>query len=291
MNVGNESKNIKKFRDTIVRQIPKFPNDKITKGILEQKSLGALFIDYINWACRYVPPRTRKCIVEPSAVNDPRWRTLKQPIELFLNKVESGDDITPHLSLYTHKHGFSPSTATVDPESNRWADKDFLLNVMGFHHFHLGSKIETAGHVERTDNIIFAEVTRESFRVLAICNHSVFDKVDKATQTLTAERERIWDIFLQRSSQGMPQGSAFIPSMIMTSGHSYYHVQLADNYAKLIRHYDHQLEDKCFVDSIYTDAGLTVPVRPKLKWSLEFLDLGLLDEAQGIFFILHKGPA
>lgn len=284
-----ESKRIRNLRTSIVNQIPKFPNDKATKQILEGKSLGSLFIDYINWACRYVPSRQRKIHLEQSAVKDHRWNTMKQAVDSLLNKVENGDDLTPHLSLQAHKHGFTPTAATTAPVVNKWADKDFLLNVMGFHHFHLGLTIEAAGHVERTDNVLFAAVTRDSFRVLAICDHSVFDKVDKSTQVMTSERERIWDIFLKWSSNGLPPGSAFIPSMIMTSGHSYNHVQLADYYAKLIRHFDSQIDDKSFVDNLYNDAGIPVPVRPKLKWSLEYLDIGLLDEAQSLFLYFTKG--
>ena len=285
-----EPKRIRALRLAIVKQLPKFPNNKATKETLERKSLGSLFIDYINWACRYVPPRPRKVALEPTVTSDSRWRTLRNAIDIFLNKVRNGENLTPHLSLLVHKQGFSPATAAKAPDVNRWADKDFLLNVMGFHHFHLGIVIEAAGHVARTDDVLFAAVTRDEFAALAIFDHSAFERTDTITQTMTAERNRLWDIFTKRSSRGIPPGAVYVPAMITTSGHSYHHVRLADQYARIVRELDPKIDDPSFIKSLYEDAKITIPLRPKLKWNLHYLDLGLLDESQNIFFILHMGP-
>ncbi len=48
-----------------------------------------------------------------------------------------GGDLTPHLSLQPHTRGFTPAASAQGPNVNRWADKDMLLNVMGYHHLHL----------------------------------------------------------------------------------------------------------------------------------------------------------
>ena len=179
-NIASESKRIKNLKSIIIKLIPKFPNTKETKRILEQKSLPSLFIDYINWASRYVPLRRRTISIEPTATNDPRWCALRTEIDAFLFKVRNGEDLTPHLSLQAHKQGFTPAAGLTGPNVDKWADKDFLLNVMGFHHFHLGTSIEAAGHVMRTDDVLFAEVTRDTFNVVAIFNHSVFDDLVKS---------------------------------------------------------------------------------------------------------------
>lgn len=285
-----ESKRVKNFRLSIIKQIPRVPNDKATKELLESKSLADLFIDYINWASRLVAIRQRKIQIAPSATNDPRWSKLKYEINVLLEKVRSGDDLVPHLSLQAQKQGFTPASSAKSADADRWADKDFILNVMGFHHFHLGTMMETAGHVTRTDNVLFAVVTRDKFRALAIFNHSVFDKTSTITSKMSEERERLWSIFDSESSPGIPPGAVYIPSIIMTSGHSYHHVQLADHYARLIREIDPKLDDQCFLRKIYTNSGVVAPDRPKLKWSFDFLDLGLYDEAQKLFFVLHNGP-
>ena len=90
-----ESTRVKAFRLGLAKQIPKFPNDKASLQILQAKALGPLLIDYANWAIRYVAPRPRAVIVEPSASSDPRWQTLSVDIQALLNKVRQGDDLTP----------------------------------------------------------------------------------------------------------------------------------------------------------------------------------------------------
>ncbi|MBT1077333.1 hypothetical protein [Geobacter grbiciae] len=274
---------------SIVKEIPKFPNDKATKQILEEKSLANLLINYMNWMSRYVPPRPRIVQIEPTATVDSRWRTLRPAIYALLVKVRAGEDLIPHLSLQIHNQGFTPAASAKGPNVDTWADKDFLLNVMGFHHFHLGESTMDAGHVERTDEVVFAEVTRDKFNLIAIFDHSVFEKTNEVTKTMTAERDRLWDIFNKRSSRGMPPGAVYVPAAIMTSGHAEHHVRMADYYAKIVRETDPLLEDRSFVNRLYTDAGLSVPARPKLKWHFHFLDLCLFDEAQKVYFVLHKG--
>jgi len=285
-----EPKRINNFRLSIVKEIPKFPNDKATKQILEEKSLANLLINYMNWMSRYVPPRPRKVQIEPTTTADSRWRTVRPAIEALLVKVRNGEDLIPHLSLQIHSQGFTPATAAKGPDADIWADKDFLLNVMGFHHFHLGISTVTAGHVERTDEVVYAEVTRDKFNVVAIFDHSVFEKTDEITKTMTAERDRLWDIFIKRSSRGMPPGSVYVPAAILTSGHAEHHVRMADYYARIVRETDPMVDDPSFLSSLYSDARLPVPPRPKLKWHLHFMDLCLLDEAQKVYFVLQKGP-
>ena len=208
--------------------------------------------------------------IKPTATDDPRWQLLQKEINAFLDKASNGVDLTPHLSLLVHKQGFTPAAESKDPDADRWADKDFLLNVMGFHHFHLGTKVETAGHITRTNEVLFAEVTREIFNVVAIFDHSVFERKNGKTNKLTAERDRLWGLFTKISSRGIPPGCLYIPSMIMTSGHSSHHVTLADRYAYIIREIDSKIDDPSFVTNLYAEAGINSPSRPKLNWHLYY---------------------
>ena len=73
-----------------------------------------------------------------------------------------------------------------------------------------GMAVETAGHVTRTDEVLFAEVTRDQFNVVAIFDHAVFDKTDKVTKTMTAERDRLWGLFTKISSRGAPRRRAWV---------------------------------------------------------------------------------
>src|SRR5574341_978416 len=111
-----ESKRVKKFRLSIVKQIPKFPNNKASLKKLEAKSLTSLLIDYANWASRLVAPRPRKVSIEPTATNDPRWKGLAAEITGFLDKVRKGEDLTPHLSLDAYTRGFTPASSNTGPD-------------------------------------------------------------------------------------------------------------------------------------------------------------------------------
>jgi hypothetical protein len=67
------------------------------------------------------------------------------------------------------------------------ADKDMLLNVMGYHHFHL----DAAPHnKKRSDDVLFAHVTPDTFTLLGIFDHTVF-----CYTRITTERMRLWEIF------------------------------------------------------------------------------------------------
>lgn len=70
------SKRIKKLRLEIIKTIPKFPNNKDTKALLESKSLANLLIDYLNWATRLIVPRPRTVKVKQDVTGDTRWPSI-----------------------------------------------------------------------------------------------------------------------------------------------------------------------------------------------------------------------
>lgn len=279
----DEPKRIKKFRLSIAKAIPKFPNDKSTLSILEAKSLADLLIDYANWMSRHVAPRPRKIQIEPTASNDTRWSSLSNEITAFLEKIKKGEDLTSHLSLRALKEGFTPVASTPKPNTDLWADKDFLLNIMGYHHFHLGLTQEPAGHMKRTDDVLFAAVTREQFEIIGLFNHSVFEINSAQTNVLTKEKERLWKIFEERTMRGVSSGSVVVPSMITQAGHPACLVDLADDYARVIREVDQKLDDISFVENLYRETNVTVPKKLKIEWYLNFMDLGLFDKASNVF--------
>jgi hypothetical protein len=171
-----EPRRIKKFRGELIKAIPRFPNDRASFLHMQRKHLADLLVDYINWRSRYVGQRPRIVSVEPAAQSDPRWGAHAASITAFLDKVRHGADLTPHLSIEPHTKGYAPAgRAPGAAPTDRWSDKDFVLNVMGYHHFHLGTTIQKRGHVDRTDDLIFAEVHRDTLSVIAIFAHDVFD--------------------------------------------------------------------------------------------------------------------
>jgi hypothetical protein len=181
------SKRIINFKKDLIKIIPRIPNDRQTLNKIEQLSLTEILIIYLNWITRLIPPRNRMVIIEPPLKLDAKWGILSSNIEYLFEKVKTSKDLIPHLSLKSYKEGYCPFAKKEDGSCDRWADKDFLLNIMGYHHFHLGIEYEDAGHIKRTDDVLFAEVTKETFTAIGFFNHSVFES-NRESIGLTKEK-------------------------------------------------------------------------------------------------------
>ena len=284
-----ESKRIKQFRLGVAEIIPKFPNDKVTLAILKAKPLGSLLIAYVNWACRLISVRPRSVIIEPTLTADPRWKMLAGDTKALLKRVSQGADLNQNLSLKALRNGFTPAASNTAPTTDRWEDKDFFLNTMGFHHLHLSQLIEAAGHAKRTDDVLFAQVTKNKFHAIGFFDHSVFESTDSTSLAMTAERTRLWDIHEKRNSIGKKPGGVYISTPIATSGHSIWHTKLAAEFAWVIKSIDHKLDDLSSRSEMFADVPHEVVKAMKLKWHLNYLDLGLLDKKTSIFHVLRYG--
>lgn len=277
-----EPRRIKRLRRDLIKAIPRVPNNKASLQHMEGKHLADLLIDYINWRSRYIGERPRTVSTEPAAQADPRWSAHAAAIKAFLSKVDRGDDLTLHLSIEPHTRGYAPAARApgATPE-DRWSDKDFLLNVMGFHHFHLGTTTQKRGHVDRTDDLIFAEVRRDTFKVIAIFDHDVFDKG-------SAERMRLWALHESIITRGIAPGTAMVSAMIATSGHAIHVVRYAQDCARIIREIEPKLDDPEYVKSLYSPPE-EAPAKSKLSWRFRHLDLAVYDAAKPVLMILKKG--
>jgi hypothetical protein len=284
------SERVKRLREGIIQAIPTVPNSKESLEALAGKSLTDLLIVYTNWAIRFVAQRKRTVVVEDSAKVDDRWISLADRIAAFLERASNGDDLTPYLSTRVHRKGYSLAADTAKPRRNSWEDKDFLLNVMGFHHFHIGEVRPGNKRADRTANVVFAEVSRDVFTVLAVLDHTAFERPRSASAPMSKDRQHLWDIFDERTSRGVPPGSLFIPAMVTTSGHSLATVGASQKYVRVIGEIDPKLDDIDFVRSLYDGSGMSCPDKPKLVWWLRHLDLGVLDEASGFFGVFQYGP-
>ena len=280
--VAIEPPRIKKFRRELIKAIPRVPNDRASQLHMQQKPLSSLLVDYGNWRSRYVGQRPRTISIEPAAQADTRWVAHAATIEAFLDKVRRGDDLTPHLSLEPHTRGYAaaartPGATVVD----RWSDKDFVLNVMGYHHFHLGTGLEKRGHAKRTDDLIFAEVGRDSFKVIAIFDHDLF-------KNNSLERARLWSVHENVIFRNVPQGSSVLMGNIFTSGHSHTVMFYAMRYARIINYMEPKLDDPEFVKELYQPRS-EAPTKPRPSWGFSHLDLAIYDAAKPAYLILQKG--
>ena len=285
-----DSKRIRKLRTEIINTVPKFPNNRETKKVLESKHLTDLLIIYLNWATRLIIARPRSVVIEPEVTEDTRWSSISNQFDKLKEKIQKGDDLIPHLSLKAQEKGFTPAASKSDPDSDKWADKDFLLNVMGFYHFHLGDIQETGKNIaKRSDDVIFAKVDRRTFRAIGIFNHAVFENVDPVSKEMTSERMRLWQLFDQIVAKEAPPGSIVVPSMIATSGHTLHVVLRAQEYVRIIKEIDSKLDDREFVNSLYEETNIEPPKKPKIEWYLRGTDLGVFDRATNLFSVFRYG--
>jgi hypothetical protein len=188
--------------------------------------------------------------------------------------------------LQVHSKGFSPAAIRSEPHNDHWSDKDFLLNVMGYHHFHLGINIEPGGYVNRTDHVLFAKVSREELTAVAIVDHSVFDNEN---DELNDERKRIYQLFENHLTKNAPPNSLIIPPSITLSGHPTHVVSRAQDYFRIIKDIDPKLDDYSYILKLYEQAKLAIPKKPKLNWMIHFTDLVLYEKNHNVNLVLRFG--
>jgi hypothetical protein len=284
------SKRVKAFRRELIATVPRFPNDKASLQAMEAKDLTDLLITFIGWRIRYVAQRPRRVAGSANLASDARAAALKPNIDAFIAAVEAGNDLTPYLSLDTRTRGYTPAADPKTPRADTWADKDFLLNVMGLHHFHLGLTMEAAGHAVRTNEVLFASVTRDALEIIGLFDHDAFEHEDDGT--MTPERVKLWQAYHVRETAGTLPGQLMVGGYanlgITLSSQPVAVVRTAQRHVKIIRENDPKLDDPEFVKKLYGNSG--APAKPKLKWCYVHLDFGVCDDAAGFFGAFERGP-
>lgn len=277
-----QSKSFRRFKADLIRQIPRVPNDRASREALEAKSPTDLLIVYLCWQLRLVEPRPRTVTGHHRIWQRPTYLRLSSNVQALLRVVEAGDDLNPYLSLKAHRHGFVLHGAQ---DSSSWEHKDFLLNVMGLHHFHLGTQLEQRGHMARTNEVLFAFVSPDTFEILGLFDHSVFE-ADEGM--LTDERERIWSTYDDYQLRRTPRGGFYIGGYaglgITTAGTPAVVTMEAIKHIDIIKRFDPCLQSSSFLKRLWTDG--TIPSKPKLRWQYRHLTLGLVDATTGTFFTL-----
>lgn len=287
----NGSKSIRKFSNSLIKNLPFSPNNKETKAELESLELNELLIHYLHWQTRLVPDRVRTVSRLSSLTSDRKYKSLKSDLDFLFARVRSGESVMPFLSERAHRYGYMRINMQGRRQSNQRKDFDQLLNLRGLHHFHLSKIIKNDGMSERSDDLLFAYVDRTDFKALGIFNHDVFDP-EIVNNRVSAERERMYRMTNSFEYYGLPEGVAVLsdPRMVMASGHPMYVIELADHYVRLINDIDERIEDRAFVNGLYEQARFPPPSKYNLEWVLLGLDLCLFDKkSKKNYFCLFQG--
>jgi hypothetical protein len=290
MSVPAYSRRINAFKDKLIKIIPRVPNNRESLKAIESLGLCELLRVYLTWRLRLVGQRPRQVVGLLKLQKDPRYLPLRKNIQAFLEQVRLGGDLLPYLSLRVVSRGYAPAAYTNPPTIDRNEDKDQLLYAIGLHHFHLGLKRESAGHQERTDEVMLAFVSRDKFDILGLFSHDVFERLDDGS--MTNERNRMWSFYEKHRAKMNPNGGFYMGGLggmgITTAGTPTVSTIAAIRHVQIIRSVDPKLDDRDFVRKFY--GASDIPSRPKLEWAYHHLDLGLVDEKAKFFGYFERGP-
>ena len=139
-------------------------------GELGNMSLADLLIIYGNWKARHVSQQPRKVHRSTDLVANPRYTEHKPVIDIIAIAIETGADITSHLSRRV-RTAYEPSV-TRSTKLRERKDLDLLIADWGIHHLHLSTIKEADGFVQRTSDLLFAAFTQDDAYFIDIRPHN-----------------------------------------------------------------------------------------------------------------------
>lgn len=277
-----ESKSIKAFKNDLIVTLPYFPNTKETRQSLQQQHISSVLFHYLHWASRLIPDRKRKVTVEPYLFFDYRWQEHESDVYRLLDKARNGEDLTEHLSNKVKTRGYT-TKENILAQNDSWLDKDQLLNTKGFFHLHLKKGKQNKGNV-----VLFARITRDEFKAIGLFDHGVFQKLQDGQ--ISPERRRMLAIYEDLIYREIGPNKAYMSNPITMSGHPLHFNTMTGDYWRVIEEIDPKISDSTFInDVLFNGSSFTVPKKPKLKWCLYGLDLGLYESKTQVFFAFRKG--
>lgn len=277
-----DSTRVRKFRAEIINSIPRVPNTKASRSYMESKPTSWLISTFVTWRQRHVPPKPRRISLWSGGITHSDLEAAKPRIRALLQKVETGDDLAPHISYLVDTKGvILPGAGPAE----KGKDIDAVLTRYGMHHFHVG-ETTPQNPKGRSGPLVFAEVTDSEFRIVAIADHLAFKAGTDQQHSLTR-------ICMSYCARDVPKDSGFMLNPVMSSGHSAIVMMFGLRCQAEIERLDPLLEDASFIDKLYGEQpilreGQPVerPVSPSLGWHFNDLEFGILDRKTMVFFNL-----
>jgi len=271
---------IQAFRSSMIHDLPRVPEGEASLALLEAMPTQRLILAFLTWRLRRIPSKARTVSLWSGGVTPLEFQAEKSKLRALLQKVEAGEDLTPHLSdLAMTKGIILPGASRRD----RGRDIDKILTRYGLHHFHVGD-FSPSNPKGRSGRLVFAEVLDKEFRIIAIADHGVF-------KLGSAEQLRFSEICHSYIAKDFSPGTAFMSNPVMSSGHSILVFVLARKCEDEINRLDPMLDDPEFIDRLYNGQpilrdGLIVarPMNPSLAWHFCDLEFGILDKQTMVFF-------
>ncbi len=156
-----------------------------------------------------------------------------------------------------------------------------MLTTTGCHHFHLEVTLTTKGFIERSDDVLFAQVTRDCFTVFGIFTHEVF--------TLNSpEHRRLCEVRTAIRPKGSP-GVVTIGTALTLSGHDLRSVNYAAHCAFQVRTLDPKFDDPAAIEEWFEQAGRRPPKHLRFQWKFYGLDFCIQENRSKTIWWVQKG--
>jgi len=271
---------IEAFRSSMIDDLPRVPNNRASRTLLEAMPTQRVILAFLTWRLRRISSKPRAVSLWSGGVTPLQFQAEKSKLRSLLQKVEAGEDLTPHLSDLVMTKGIILPGASP---TVRGKDVDMTLTRYGLHHFHVGD-VSPNNPKGRSGSLVFAEVLDKEFRIIAIADHHVF--------TLgSTDQLRFSGICHSYIAKDFSPGTAFMSNPVMSSGHSMLISMFAVKCEDEINRLDPLLGDPAFIDRLYNGQpilrdGLIVarPTNPSLAWHFDDLEFGILDKQTMVFF-------
>ncbi len=271
---------VRAFRSSMIDDLPRVPNNRASRALLEAMPTRRVILAFLTWHLRCIPSKPRTVSLWSGGVTRLEFQAARSELRSLFQKVEAGEDLTPHLSDLVMTKGIILPGASPTVRGN---DIDMTLTRYGLHHFHVG-EFSPSNPKGRSGKLVFAEVLDREFRIIAIANHGVF-------KLGSAEHLRFSGICNSYIAKDFSPGTAFMLNPVMSSGHSMLVSILARKCEDEIKRLDPLLDDPDFIDRLYNGQlilreGCLVarPTNPSLEWHIEDLQFGILDKETMVFF-------
>jgi hypothetical protein len=115
---------IKNFRDFLIKELPRVPNNKASRAILQEKPTSKLILYYLTWQMRFIPAKPRQITFWSGGITPSELLTARTGFTEFIQKVATGQDLTPHLSNLVRTKGIVMPDASI---SEKGKDLDKVL--------------------------------------------------------------------------------------------------------------------------------------------------------------------
>jgi len=232
-----------------------------------------LFIDWLHYRARAIPPLPRKVIISREILN---LSNQYPAISLIKYAFENGVELTPWLSN-------SVKTRKSDHKA------DMMFNDWQITHFHLGNILKSPSEANRTTQLLFAHITSRTATFIDVRPHGSWANFDlleillrtnpsaleaceiKAIKARQYTEEEYYTIRMKGLTAFVViAGRSFSPAMgIMSSGHAMRIVVYADTFMRI--------KDKLMLDLSANDipkhlktpifSRLGVPIRLGIRFS------------------------